>query len=223
MELTGYSFLDIFAPYPAAGSARSRSTSPRRGRFVRTVVRTPPLHTDGLPYVGRTRRGPNLVVAAGHAMMGVSLWLITGGSSFRDRLWGRRRRRDRGDLRPSGSDEEASVSRGVSCRLERAHLRAVRAPHVAKGFHPSGVVALPEDDVLALVEVAPVGPDQRVASRLPRRRGPVPVDLDVVELDPSHGHRENPFPHVPGSPSCRRRACSGGRPGRPRCRAGRAR
>ena len=36
-----------------------------------------PCTPDGLPYVGRTRRAANLVVAAGHAMMGVSLAPIT--------------------------------------------------------------------------------------------------------------------------------------------------
>lgn len=36
-----------------------------------------PCTPDGLPYVGRTKRAANLVVAAGHAMMGVSLAPIT--------------------------------------------------------------------------------------------------------------------------------------------------
>jgi len=36
-----------------------------------------PCTPDGLPYVGRTARAENLVVAAGHAMMGVSLAPIT--------------------------------------------------------------------------------------------------------------------------------------------------
>ena len=37
-----------------------------------------PCSPDGLPYIGRSRRCANLVVAAGHAMMGVSLGPITG-------------------------------------------------------------------------------------------------------------------------------------------------
>ena len=37
-----------------------------------------PCTPDGLPYVGRTRRWRNLIVASGHAMMGVSLGPITG-------------------------------------------------------------------------------------------------------------------------------------------------
>ena len=37
-----------------------------------------PCTPDGLPYVGRTRRWPNVVLASGHAMMGVSMGPITG-------------------------------------------------------------------------------------------------------------------------------------------------
>lgn len=37
-----------------------------------------PCSPDGLPYLGRTQRHPNLVVATGHAMMGLSLGPITG-------------------------------------------------------------------------------------------------------------------------------------------------
>jgi D-amino-acid dehydrogenase len=37
-----------------------------------------PCSPDGLPYIGRTRRLSNVVIAAGHAMMGVSLAPITG-------------------------------------------------------------------------------------------------------------------------------------------------
>jgi D-amino-acid dehydrogenase len=37
-----------------------------------------PCSPDGLPYVGRTRAAENLIVATGHAMMGVSLAPITG-------------------------------------------------------------------------------------------------------------------------------------------------
>jgi D-amino-acid dehydrogenase len=36
-----------------------------------------PCTPDGLPYVGRTARARNLVIAAGHAMMGVSLAPVT--------------------------------------------------------------------------------------------------------------------------------------------------
>jgi len=37
-----------------------------------------PCSPDGLPYVGRTRRYANLSIAAGHAMMGISLGPVTG-------------------------------------------------------------------------------------------------------------------------------------------------
>ena len=37
-----------------------------------------PCSPDGLPYVGRTGRYPNLSIATGHAMMGLSLGPITG-------------------------------------------------------------------------------------------------------------------------------------------------
>ena len=37
-----------------------------------------PCSPDGLPYVGRTARFSNLSIAAGHAMMGVSLAPVTG-------------------------------------------------------------------------------------------------------------------------------------------------
>jgi len=37
-----------------------------------------PCTPDGLPYLGRPARCRNLVVAAGHAMMGVSLAPVTG-------------------------------------------------------------------------------------------------------------------------------------------------
>jgi D-amino-acid dehydrogenase len=37
-----------------------------------------PCTPDGLPYVGRTARCSNLLIATGHAMMGVSLGPITG-------------------------------------------------------------------------------------------------------------------------------------------------
>jgi len=37
-----------------------------------------PCSPDGLPYLGRTRAAPNLIVATGHAMMGLSLAPVTG-------------------------------------------------------------------------------------------------------------------------------------------------
>ncbi|MBS1705286.1 MAG: FAD-dependent oxidoreductase [Armatimonadetes bacterium] len=37
-----------------------------------------PCSPDGMPYLGRTRRASNLVVATGHAMMGMSLGPVTG-------------------------------------------------------------------------------------------------------------------------------------------------
>jgi len=37
-----------------------------------------PCSPDGMPYVGRTARCPNLILATGHAMMGLSLGPITG-------------------------------------------------------------------------------------------------------------------------------------------------
>ena len=37
-----------------------------------------PCTPDGLPYLGRLREAPNVIVASGHAMMGVSLGPVTG-------------------------------------------------------------------------------------------------------------------------------------------------
>jgi len=37
-----------------------------------------PCSPDGLPYLGVARRYPNLIVATGHAMMGLSLGPVTG-------------------------------------------------------------------------------------------------------------------------------------------------
>ena len=37
-----------------------------------------PCSPDGMPYLGRSRSHPNLIVATGHAMMGLSLGPITG-------------------------------------------------------------------------------------------------------------------------------------------------
>jgi len=37
-----------------------------------------PCSPDGLPYIGRTKKLPNVLLAAGHGMMGMSLGPITG-------------------------------------------------------------------------------------------------------------------------------------------------
>ena len=37
-----------------------------------------PVAPDGMPYLGRSARWPNLVISTGHAMMGMSLAPITG-------------------------------------------------------------------------------------------------------------------------------------------------
>ena len=37
-----------------------------------------PCSPDGLPYLGRSRKIPNLIIATGHAMMGLSLGPVTG-------------------------------------------------------------------------------------------------------------------------------------------------
>jgi len=37
-----------------------------------------PVSPDGLPYLGRAPRHPNVVVATGHAMMGFSLGPVSG-------------------------------------------------------------------------------------------------------------------------------------------------
>jgi D-amino-acid dehydrogenase len=37
-----------------------------------------PCSPDGLPYIGRTSRAANLIVATGHAMLGLSLAPVTG-------------------------------------------------------------------------------------------------------------------------------------------------
>lgn len=58
-----------------------------------------PCTPDGLPYLGPTRRYPNLIIATGHAMMGVSLAPITG-SLVADMVGGRRPAIDIGRLDP---------------------------------------------------------------------------------------------------------------------------
>jgi D-amino-acid dehydrogenase len=56
--------------YPDFGPQDFEGVQPWRGLR--------PVTPDGLPYVGRTARAANLVVATGHAMMGVSLGPVTG-------------------------------------------------------------------------------------------------------------------------------------------------
>ena len=55
--------------YPEFGDADFSGIEPWRGLR--------PCTPDGLPYIGRTGRAQNLVIAAGHAMMGVSLAPVT--------------------------------------------------------------------------------------------------------------------------------------------------
>jgi D-amino-acid dehydrogenase len=56
--------------FPDFGPAEFEGVKPWRGLR--------PCTPDGLPYVGRSAAAPNLVVATGHAMMGVSLGPVTG-------------------------------------------------------------------------------------------------------------------------------------------------
>ena len=56
--------------YPAFGPSDFAGIQPWRGLR--------PCSPDGLPYLGRSRSHPNLIVATGHAMMGLSLGPITG-------------------------------------------------------------------------------------------------------------------------------------------------
>lgn len=56
--------------YPRFGEADFEGIKPWRGLR--------PCSPDGLPYIGRTKRATNLVIATGHAMMGLSLAPITG-------------------------------------------------------------------------------------------------------------------------------------------------
>lgn len=48
------------------------------GEVVRVWSGMRPLAPDGLPYIGRARRAPGLILATGHAMLGVSMGPITG-------------------------------------------------------------------------------------------------------------------------------------------------
>lgn len=54
------------------------SFSPRDFEGISPWCGLRPCSPDGLPYLGRTRKFPNLTVASGHAMMGLSLGPITG-------------------------------------------------------------------------------------------------------------------------------------------------
>jgi D-amino-acid dehydrogenase len=56
--------------YPQFGEADFEGIKPWRGLR--------PCSPDGLPYIGRTKRATNLLIATGHAMMGLSLAPITG-------------------------------------------------------------------------------------------------------------------------------------------------
>ena len=65
------SIVDAFVRYyPDFSPDDFRGIAPWRGLR--------PCSPDGLPYVGRTSRAANFLVATGHAMMGVSLAPITG-------------------------------------------------------------------------------------------------------------------------------------------------
>jgi D-amino-acid dehydrogenase len=81
MELAGYDLR--INPPRIRGMTRSLSRylpafAPEDFASVRPWCGLRPCTPDGLPYVGRTRRWPNVVVASGHAMMGVSMGPITG-------------------------------------------------------------------------------------------------------------------------------------------------
>jgi D-amino-acid dehydrogenase len=56
--------------YPDFDSSHFKNVSPWSGLR--------PVSPDGLPYLGRTQRYTNLLVATGHAMMGLSLGPISG-------------------------------------------------------------------------------------------------------------------------------------------------
>jgi len=81
MELAGYD-LRIHPPR-IRGLTRSLARylptfRPEDFESVRPWCGLRPCTPDGLPYVGRTHRWPNVIVASGHAMMGVSMAPITG-------------------------------------------------------------------------------------------------------------------------------------------------
>jgi D-amino-acid dehydrogenase len=81
MELAGYDLR--INPPRIRGMTRSvarylPSFRPSDFDSIRPWCGLRPCTPDGLPYIGRTRRWPNVIVAAGHAMMGVSMGPITG-------------------------------------------------------------------------------------------------------------------------------------------------
>lgn len=81
MELAGYD-LEIHPPR-IRGLIRSLcrylpTYRPEDFETIRPWCGLRPCTPDGLPYIGRTHRRPNLIVASGHAMMGVSMAPITG-------------------------------------------------------------------------------------------------------------------------------------------------
>jgi len=81
MELAGYD-LRIHPPR-IRGMTRSLSRylpefRPEDFESIRPWCGLRPCTPDGLPYIGRTRRWSNVIVASGHAMMGVSMGPITG-------------------------------------------------------------------------------------------------------------------------------------------------
>jgi D-amino-acid dehydrogenase len=51
---------------------------PQHFEGIQPWVGLRPVSPDGLPFIGRTRAHPNLTIATGHAMMGISLGPITG-------------------------------------------------------------------------------------------------------------------------------------------------
>lgn len=74
-----------------------------------------PCTPDGLPYLGPSRRYPNLMVATGHAMMGVSLAPITG-SLVADLVGGRRPAIDIGQLDPHRHQRARARANGHRAR-----------------------------------------------------------------------------------------------------------
>jgi D-amino-acid dehydrogenase len=52
----------------------------RKHHFRKTISNRGlrPLSPDGMPYIGNLRRRPNVTIATGHAMVGMSLGAVTG-------------------------------------------------------------------------------------------------------------------------------------------------
>jgi len=81
MEIAGLN--EDISPVRVRGIIRSvpkyyPDFTPQHFEGVRPWMGLRPCSPDGLPYVGRPRRYDNLVIATGHAMMGLSLGPITG-------------------------------------------------------------------------------------------------------------------------------------------------